>query len=172
MISLLATAFATLGLQRSLCWHGKRMWRIPRVSPFVDQQILGSHTDKEFRRRVRMNPSTFYYICSLVALAMQKDKRGGGILLETRVALSLTRLGAGNYLLGCVDLFGMSESLASIIVQEFCDVVLQYIRPLVVPQWNAKTLEKIAVAFEAKHDMPFIMGAIDGSHLPIIAPVD
>ncbi|CAM6129021.1 unnamed protein product [Calypogeia fissa] len=119
---------------------------------------------------MRVRRSTFYYICSMVAPIMEKSKKGGGIPLTNRVALALNRLATGNYLLGCADLYGVSEGLASIIVCDFCRAILKFIRPLVVPRLTKAALPRIAAKFEEKHGIPFIMGAIDGSHIPIIAP--
>lgn len=45
--------------------------------------------------------------------------------MESRVRVSLNRLGTSNYLTSCVDQFGMSEGLAYIVVNEFCATVLK-----------------------------------------------
>jgi hypothetical protein len=47
-----------------------------------------------------------------------------GIPLQTRVALSLNRLCTGNSLRGCVEIYGIHESSASIIER--------YLKPLVI----------------------------------------
>ncbi|CAM6112769.1 unnamed protein product [Calypogeia fissa] len=58
--------------------HRKTVSRIEHTSPFVDRTILSSHSEKEFKRRLRVKPSTFVYICSLLAPALQKKKGAGG----------------------------------------------------------------------------------------------
>ncbi|CAM6102538.1 unnamed protein product [Calypogeia fissa] len=119
---------------------------------------------------MQVRRSTFYYICSKVAPIMEKSKKGGGIPLTNRVALALNRLAIGNYLLGCADLYGVSKGLASIVLRDFCRGIVKFIRPLVVPRLTKATLPRIVAKFEEKHEIPFIMGAINGSHIPIIAP--
>lgn len=72
--------------------------------------------------------------------------------------------------MACADIFGISEGLACIIVREFCKAVIKFIRPLVIRKWTPESLPHIAAEFEAKQGIPYIIGAIDGSHVPIIAP--
>lgn len=70
----------------------------------------------------------------------------------------------------CVDQFGMSKGLMCIVVNEFCVAMLKIFQPLVVPRYTQEALTKIAAQFEKQHGLPFIMGAIDGSHILVIAP--
>lgn len=71
-----------IGDGRLLRLHPRSIWRLDRESPFVDRSLLASHTEKEFTRRLRVKPSTFFYLCSLVAPDMQKSNKGGAIPLE------------------------------------------------------------------------------------------
>lgn len=100
---------------------------------------------------------------------MEKSRKEGVSLLN-RVAVSLACLGTKNCLTMCGDLYGMSEATANIVVCEFCDVVCDFVLPLVVPKFTLNNCHLNATKFEEKHGIPCIMGAIDCSHIPIIAP--
>ena len=43
-------------------------------------------------------------------------------------------------------------------------------RPLVFPKPTLSRMKQITLEFESLHGIPYILGAIDGSHIPIIAP--
>jgi len=63
---------------------------------------------------------------------------------------------------------------ASIIIREFCRTVeKQYLRPLVIVKQSRATLRKIVVEFEEFRNSPYVVGAVDGGHIPfIIFPID
>ena len=92
------------------------------------------------------------------------------IHVRTRVALSLNRLCSGNSLCGCVETYGIHESTASIIVREFCTAIDKHLKSLVIEKQSASTLRRMAAEFEALKGIPYVTGAVDGSHISIIAP--
>ena len=54
------------------------------------------------------------------------------ISLETRIAISLSRLGTGNEQLLIGDVYGVAESTVSVIVREFCKAVRQHLQQILV----------------------------------------
>jgi hypothetical protein len=76
----------------------------------------------------------------------------------------------GNTLHTLADLYGISKSSASIIVREVCEGIKSVLRLLVFPKPTLSRMKKIALEFESLHGILYILGAIDGSHIPIIAP--
>jgi hypothetical protein len=79
-------------------------------------------------------------------------------------------LATGDTLHTLADLYGISKSSASIIVREVCEGIKTVLRPLVFPKPTLSRMKQIALEFESLHGIPYILGAIDGSHIPIIAP--
>ena len=67
-------------------------------------------------------------------------------------------------------LYGISKSSASIIVRDVCEGIKGVLRPLVFPKPTLSIMKQIALEFESLHEIPYILGAIDGSYIPIIAP--
>ena len=86
------------------------------------------------------------------------------ISVEKRIANALWRLGTNVEYRTISHLFGVSISTVCIIVHEVCKSK-KYIKIPTGPQAMG-----IVRGFEERWDFPQCFGAIDGSHIPIIAP--
>ena len=93
------------------------------------------------------------------------------ISVETRIAISLSRLGTGNGQLLIGDLYGVAESTVSIIVREFCKAVRQHLQRILVQMPSESQFRVLAKEFEALHGIPYVVGAIDGLHIHVLAPI-
>ena len=71
---------------------------------------------------------------------------------------------------GCGEIYGIAKSTVSIIVREFYAAVEKHLKPLVIEKQNASSMQRISSEFEALKGIPFVIGAMNGSHIPIIAP--
>ncbi|MCO5603293.1 hypothetical protein L7F22_057442 [Adiantum nelumboides] len=109
----------------------------------------------------------------MLALAMKRQNTHiwRAISLEDRVALSLHRLASEANVEVFVDLYGCAKSKGTQIVLDFCREVCTsglcnfYIR------WPSSTrMLQMAKEFQKIRGIPYVIGAIDGSHIPIIAP--
>jgi hypothetical protein len=104
---------------------------IERNRSFTFTQLLGNYTPSLFRQYTRLYRSTFHYLCSIVAPSLVREDTHlrESISLETRVAISLSRLSTGNTLQMCGEVYGISRSSASIIVREFCVAIKKHLKP-------------------------------------------
>ena len=115
------------------------------------------------------------------------------IPIHTRVALTLASLGGHNILIMCVDLYEIAHSIASMIIREYCEAIKIHVRPLVYLKPTLPCITK-KFTFDSKHlhgslqlifqfiqkktkntqtnlhGIPNVLGIINGSHIPIIAP--
>ncbi len=82
----------------------------------------------------------------------------------------LARLGSGNSSQMCGEVYGIVESTKSIIVKEFCVAIRKSLKPLVILKLTRNKIKKITIGFECLHEIPYILGAIDGNHVLVIAP--
>ena len=111
-------------------------------------------------------------LCRIGSIAKERGcKFRDAVSVEKRVAISLVRLGSGNGLQIVGDLFGVAKCTVSRIVREFCSTVRLHLQKRFVKFPSESKLRKLARDFEALHDIPYVVGAIDGSHIPILAPV-
>ena len=69
-------------------------------------------------------------------------------------------------------LFGISRSTACIIVHEVCSAINTVLTPIYIKIPTEQQLKEIIDMFEKKWGFPQCAGAIDGSHIPIIAPTE
>jgi hypothetical protein len=150
----------------------RSIWMCDRRTNFMENQLFGSYTVHLFRQHTRLLPKIFEYLCGILASSLSRSNTNMrlAIPLQTRVALSLNRLCTGNSLRGCAEIYGIHESSASIIVREFCMAIERYLKPLVIEKQTATTLKRISAKFEELRGIPYVIGAVDGSHIPIIAP--
>jgi hypothetical protein len=82
---------------------------------------LGSYSELDFKRWLRVNVFTFKYLCILLGLLFKKEdtKMRASILVECRIVVVFFRLGTGNTLMMVVgDLFWLGLSTTSKIVRE------------------------------------------------------
>ena len=148
------------------------IWMYDRSTPFADRHLFGCYLVKLFKQHTRLFPQTFDYLCGILfqSLSRLDTKYRASIPLRNRVALSLNRLSSGNSLCGCAKTYGIHESIASIIVREFCATIEKHLKPLVIEKQSKTTLSRIVAEFEELRGLPYVIGAVDGSHIPIIAP--
>ena len=148
-------------------------WKWQHYGGFLDCTLLGSGSEEVFRKQCQLNLSTFKYLCNLLEWVLGKKNTHfkNSILVQCRVAIILYYLGSGNTLIVIADLFGLGESTTSIIVRECCEAIRILLKSLVFKRLTLVWMKKIAAEFEALHGIPLIIEAIDGSHIPIIAPI-
>ena len=92
------------------------------------------------------------------------------IPVEKRVAVALWRLATGNSYRTTGVVFGVGRCTALKLKDEFCSALLMTSKDFIkFPKGEAETRKAIE-AFQEISCFPQVVGAIDGSHIPIIAP--
>ncbi len=70
----------------------------------------------------------------------------------------------------CVERFKtLKNNTRIIIVKEFYLAIGKQLKPLVIHKLTRKKIKEITIGFESLHGIPYILGAIDGNHIPIVA---
>ncbi|KAA8578346.1 hypothetical protein FQN60_007130, partial [Etheostoma spectabile] len=90
--------------------------------------------------------------------------------VRKRVAIALWKLATGIEYRTISHLFGVGLSTVFNCVQDFCDSVIKVLLPQHITTPEAAKLVEIATFFHNRWRIPQCVGAIDGSHIPIIAP--
>ena len=154
----------------------RSLWRYGRMKGFVQRHFESgkptSFSPHMIKERVRLNYETFKYVCEVVRPMLEKSgtRMELGIDVETQVAVTLSRLSTGNTLRMCGEMYGLVESTASVIVRKCCEAIRVLLKPLVFVKLTRQRIEAMALEFEEVRGIPYIIGAVDGSHIPIIAP--
>ncbi len=90
--------------------------------------------------------------------------------VEKRVAVGLWRLATGADYRSLQELFGIGRSTACNIFQEFVTAVVVVLKQRFLRHPTDQEFQDIARGFRDTWGMPQCVGAIDGTHIPIIAP--
>jgi hypothetical protein len=83
-----------------------------------------------------------------LALALEKNKKSNAIRSQMHIALDLNQLGMDNYSLACAST-GILKLLPCIIVNRFCQAIINHIEPLIVPMYALKNMATIVAKFKA-----------------------
>ena len=70
-----------------------------------------------------------------------------------------------------MDVYGVHKSTLSIVVREFCKAVRKHLQPVFVQTPSESQFRILASRFEKLHGIPYIIGAVHGSHIPVLAPL-
>ena len=121
-----------------------------------------------------MRKDTFMYLCNQLRCALNKSdtRMRRAISVEKRVAVALWRLATNVEYRSIGHLFGISRSTACVIVHEVCSAINTVLTPIYIKIPTEQQLKETIDLFEKKWGFPQCAGAIDGSHIPIIAPTE
>jgi hypothetical protein len=70
----------------------------------------------------------------------------------------------------CGEIYVITESSTSMIARELCLTIRKHLKPLVIPKLIKNKIKQIIIGFESLHGISYIIGAINGNHIPIVAP--
>ena len=168
-------AFALHGFKRRSGRVRRRLWAHDRglFKPgFFDQNLLGSFNSREFKGRMRMDVSSFEYLCSILAPDLQRRDTGMrlAIPVQVKVAVSICRLASGNSMQCIADLYRIGLSSSQQAVTEFCIALKNKLLRKFISWPSPSTMVRYAQEFQDLHQIPYVVGAVDGSHIPIVAP--
>jgi hypothetical protein len=168
----------TLALQAFLLGRGRhprRLWAHDRglhKPGFFDQNLLGSFSAREFKARMRMDVSTFEYLCTSLAPDLQRRDTSMrlAIPVQVKVAVSITRLATGNSMQVIADLYRIGLFSSQLAVSQFCCAIKKILLKKFINWPSPSTMDRYAQEFQELQQIPYVVGAVDGSHIPIVAP--
>ena len=150
----------------------KIAWVLERPQFWFEHMVLSHYENNIWREHFRISRQTFRFVCDLVRphLARQDTNMRKAIPVEKRVAVALWRLATGNSYRSTGLVFGVGRCTAMNLKDEFCSALLMSANDFIkFPKGEAETKRAIQ-AFQEISCFPQVVGAIDGSHIPIIAP--
>ena len=126
-----------------------------------------------FKQITRVCHTTFKFLCERLSLYLQKNNTRMKVTNsdESTIATSLQKLGAGNTLCIVGDVYGVAESTISEIGRIFYKLVRVHLQGTFVQFPSPTRFRILAQKFEVLHEILYIIRAIDGSYIPILAPV-
>ena len=110
---------------RGLCTkRPRRLWAHDRGlhrPGFFDQNLLGSFNTREFKARMRMDVSSFEYLCCTLAPMLQRQNTNmrAAIPIQVKVAVAISRLATGNSMQSTANLYKIGLSTNQLAVSQF-----------------------------------------------------
>jgi hypothetical protein len=140
--------------QKRMCARRpRRLWAHDRGlnrPGFFDQNLLGFSNTREFKARMRIDVSSFEYLCSTLVpmLTRQDTNMRGAIPVQVKVVVAISRLATGNSMQSIANLYKIGLSTNQVAVSQFYYAVKSILLRKFI-QWPSRTvMAKYAEEFE------------------------
>ena len=132
-----------------------------------------TYDDEWWWDNLRMSKDAYYVLCNELKSHIQRQVTAfrSPISVEARVAICIWRLSTTTECRTVAALFGVGRSSVYDIVNDTCAAIAKHVMHKYVHVPNTDILQEIVNGFESQWGFPQAVGAIDGSHIPIIKPL-
>ncbi|XP_077088405.1 uncharacterized protein LOC143740226 [Siphateles boraxobius] len=147
------------------------VWAFNRATEWWDVIVPG-FTNAQWVQNFRMSEETFIYLYNKLRPVMERQDTSFRkcVPLKKRVAIALWKLATGSEYRTVGHLFGVSITTVCRCVQEFTAAAETLLVPEQIRYPDQEKFEEMAAYIENRWGLPQCVGAIDGSHIPILAP--
>ncbi|XP_013407293.1 protein ANTAGONIST OF LIKE HETEROCHROMATIN PROTEIN 1 [Lingula anatina] len=151
----------------------RNVWARDRGNMFWEHTVNVTFTEREWKENFRMSKDSFNFLCNILRpqLTRQETHLRHSITVEKQVAITLWFLGSGDSYRTISHLFAVGRSTVSTIVKRFVQAVVSR-KNLFIKFPQDAELDRVIQGYANKWGFPNVGGAIDGTHIPIIAPPD
>ncbi|XP_018312704.1 uncharacterized protein [Mycetomoellerius zeteki] len=152
----------------------KSIWMKPRSNYFWHKVVLCTYTDSDWIENFRMSKKTFNDLCFLLRPALEPKplllKSREPLSVEKQVAVALYKL--ANYAEYSVvgNIFGIHKSTVKKCFFRVVNAVNNLMMKDYLQMPDTYEASEIAMNFEITSHIPQIIGCIDDTHIPILAP--
>uniref|UniRef100_A0A8C3HLG3 Nuclease HARBI1 n=1 Tax=Chrysemys picta bellii TaxID=8478 RepID=A0A8C3HLG3_CHRPI len=146
----------------------RRFWARETSTDWWDRIVLQVWDDSQWLRNFRMRKGTFMEVCDLLssALKRQNTKMRAALTVEKRVAIALWKLATPDSYRSVRHQFEVAKSTVGAAVIQVANAITELLLSRVVTLGNVQVI----VDGFAAMGFPNCGGAIDGTHIPILAP--
>ena len=136
--------------------------------------MAGLHCDDWWKENLRMSKETFETVCDLLRphIERQTTRFRQPISVKAKVAVTIWKLATNIEYRTIAALFGLGKSTVGEVVLDTCDAIVQFLLPRYVHIPQDSVLQEIVDGFHSRWGFPQTIGAIDGTHIPILRPVE
>ena len=100
----------------------------------------------------------------------QDTNMRSAVPVQVKVAMAISRLATCNSMKTIADLYRVGLSTSQLAVLQFTNAVKTILLKKNIRRPSTTTMDKFAREFENIHGIPYVVSAVDGSHIPIVAP--
>uniref|UniRef100_A0A8C4Y219 DDE Tnp4 domain-containing protein n=1 Tax=Gopherus evgoodei TaxID=1825980 RepID=A0A8C4Y219_9SAUR len=146
----------------------RRFWARETSTEWWDHIVLQAWDDEQWLQNFRMRKATFMGLCAeLTPTLWCKDTRLRAALpVEKRVAIAIWKLATPDNYRSVANQFGVGKSTIGIVLMQVCRAINRMLLRRTVTLGN---VQDVVDGF-AQMGFPNCGGAIDGTHIPILAP--
>ena len=129
-------------------------------------------TPKMWVRHLRMKKESFLYLCRDLRphLEKQQTRFREPIPVSKRIAIALWRLATGIDYRSIAQLFGVGRSTCCKITHHVSHALVAVLLTRFITIVANERINETKEAFRAMSGLPQCVGAVDGCHIPILAP--
>nr|XP_033946564.1 protein ANTAGONIST OF LIKE HETEROCHROMATIN PROTEIN 1-like [Pseudochaenichthys georgianus] len=149
----------------------RSLWVNNRTSAWWET-VVPTYTDEQWIKDFRMSKQSFQYLCSRLGATLGRSDTNFRECVPVckKIAIALWKLATNSEYRTISHLFGVGRSTVCCCVHEFCSSVVTLLLPEFMPWPNSEKLKEMALFFERRWGVPQCVGAVDGSHIPILRP--
>ncbi|CAM5150989.1 unnamed protein product [Natator depressus] len=146
----------------------RQFWSRETSTDWWDRVVLQVWDDPQWLRNFRMRKGTFMELCNLLSPALKRmnTKMRAALTVEKRVAIVLRKLAMPDSYQSVGNLFGVGKSTVGAAVMQVASSIKDLLISRVVTLGNVQVI----VDGFAIIGFPNCGGAIEGAHIPILAP--
>ncbi|CAM4403783.1 unnamed protein product [Caretta caretta] len=146
----------------------RRFWARQTSTDWWDRIVLQVWDDSQWLRNFCMCKATFLELCELLspALNCRITKMRAALTVEKQVALALWKLAKPDCYRSVGNQFGVGKSTVGTAMIQIANAITDVLLSRVVTLGNVQVILDGFTAME----FPDCAGAIDGTHIPILAP--
>ena len=152
----------------------RALWTKQRSTYWWDFIVNDTFSRDDWLENFRMSRETFVYLCDQLrpTLARSDTTFRKAISVEHRVAIAVWRLATNVEYRTIGHLFGVSRSSVCMIVNEVCTAIVTKLMHRFIRLPTGAKLDEVVAGFRNRWGFPQCAGAVDGTHIPIIAPTE
>lgn len=151
----------------------RRVWSKSRSQSLWEETCQG-WSDNDWVENFRMSKDSFEYLCAELSphIAKRNTNFRKAIAVRHRVAITLYWLADTARYRTIGNLLGVGKSTVCTIVKQVCEVLAGILLPRYIffPQ-NQQEVQDQIDGFRDRAGFPQVVAALDGCHVPIIAPL-
>ena len=151
----------------------RRWWIAPgRTDLWWKKMISGEAPAEEWKKNFRITRQDFIKLLDELRPFISPDSNSPRVGLEAdkRLAIALYYLKDTGTLKMTANAFGISVSTASVCIKHVCRAIREHLGPKYIKIPTGRELTDSVKRFEERLGFPQVLGAVDGTHVPIQKP--
>ena len=142
-------------------------WMKPRSNSWWEDVINATFTSNDWFENFK---ATLLYVCNELRSSVEEWHHNKKSYTSGTAICWLLSTGADFCTVG--HFFGVSKSTVCVIMKQVCSALVAILLPKYIRFRNSDRLKEVVDGFKRKFGFPQCAGVVDGTHTPIVSPVE